>query len=266
MKGDIIQSGNDASVALAEHVSGTESVFVEVMNQHAARLGMRGSRFRNSTGLPDPEHYTTARDLALLSADLIRRYPDIYQWFSIREFTWNGIAQPNRNRLLGRDESVDGIKTGFTAGAGYCLAASAARDGRRLIAIVLGAESESARAGAASALLNYGFRFTETRMLYAAGAQVSEMQVWKSSIDKIRLGVAGELAVTIPRDHYPALDARVDVNAPLVAPLAAGAEVGTLTVSLNGKELARRPIIALHEAPEAGFFGRMIDAVKLKFQ
>jgi D-alanyl-D-alanine carboxypeptidase (penicillin-binding protein 5/6) len=266
MKGDIVQSGNDASVALAEHVSGTEAVFAEVMNQNAERIGMSGSHFVNSTGLPHPDHYTTARDLTRLSAALIRDFPEVYAWFSIREFTWNGITQPNRNKLLGRDGSVDGIKTGFTDNAGYCLAASAEREGRRLIAVIMGAQDERTRADAASALLNYGFRFTETHKVYGAGAQVRQMPVWKGESDTVNLGLSADLYVTTAREQYPEIKARIDVDNPLVAPIAAGAGVGTLTLMLGGQELAKRPLVSLSAVPAGGFFTRLVDSVKLKFQ
>lgn len=266
MKGDIIQSGNDASVALAEHVSGTEEVFAALMNQHAQRLGLTGTHYVNSTGLPHPEHYTTAMDVARLSAALIRDFPEVYAWFREREFTWNGITQPNRNRLLRRDDSVDGIKTGYTEAAGYCLAASAERDGRRLIAVVLGAGSDAARTRAASALLNYGFRFFETHRLYAAGEPVTRVPVWKGEREALAAGLHKDLYVTVPSGHYGRLDARLSLEPRLIAPVAAGDQVGTLTVTLGGEEIAVRPLLALEELPAGGLVTRMLDEVRLWFQ
>lgn len=266
MKGDIIQSGNDASVALAEYVSGTEEVFAALMNQHAQRLGLAGTHYVNSTGLPHPEHYTTAMDVAKLSAALIRDFPEIYAWFSELEFTWNGIKQPNRNRLLRRDDSVDGIKTGYTEAAGYCLAASAARDGRRLIAVVLGAGSDAARTRAASALLSYGFRFFETHRLYAAGEPVTRVPVWKGEQAAVAAGLDADLYVTVPRGHYERLDAQLSLEPRLIAPVAAGDRLGTLAVTLGGEEIAVRPLLALEELPAGGLLTRMLDEVRLWFQ
>ncbi len=266
MKGDIIQSGNDASVALAEHVSGTEEVFAALMNENARRLGMTGSQFRNSTGLPDPEHYTTARDIATLSVALIREFPDIYAWFSTPQFTWNGITQRNRNRLLTRDPTVDGIKTGFTDAAGYCLAASALRDGRRLVAAVLGTASDKARTEAASALLNWGFRFSETHRVYAAGQPVTQVRVWKGEVEGLDLGLTGDLYVTVPQGRYEALDAKLDIEPRVLAPVAAGQSLGTLSVRLDDTELARRPLVATQAVPEGGFFSRIVDDVRLLFE
>ncbi|MGE0384205.1 MAG: D-alanyl-D-alanine carboxypeptidase family protein [Gammaproteobacteria bacterium] len=266
MKGDIIQSGNDASVAMAEHVSGSEQVFAELMNQNAKSLGMNGTHFTNSTGLPDPEHYTTAHDLARLSTALIRNYPDVYKWFAFKEFVWNGIRQQNRNRLLFSDASVDGIKTGFTDNAGYCLAASAVRDGRRLIAVVMGTPEQKVRAAAAAALLGYGFKFTETRRLYAAREPVTRVKVWKGAVDTLGLGVAADAVVTVGRGRIQDLDAHVDVQSPVLAPVAAGQALGTLTVKLDGQEIIKRPLVAVETVEQSGLFGRLADTVRLWFE
>ena len=266
MKGDIIQSGNDASVALAEYVSRTEDVFAAVMNQHANRLGMTGTHFLNSTGLPNPEHYTTARDVGVLAAALIREFPHVYAWFSEKEFTWNGIRQPNRNKLLYRDDTVDGIKTGFTESAGYCLAASAVRDGRRLIAVVLGTASDKARTAAASALLNYGFRFTESHRVYGAREPVTEVRVWKGEGEIARLGLGDELHVSVPSGRYESVEATVNVDPRVVAPVSAGQTLGHLTLALDGEEIAARDLVSLDDIAEAGIFTRMLDEVRLWFE
>ncbi|HTT07335.1 MAG TPA: D-alanyl-D-alanine carboxypeptidase family protein [Gammaproteobacteria bacterium] len=266
MKGDIVQSGNDASVALAEYVAGSEDAFADMMNQNAARLGMTGTHFVNSHGLPAPDHYTTARDLGKLAAALIRDFPDVYKWFSIREFTFNNIKQQNRNKLLWRDGSVDGIKTGFHNTAGYCLAASAVRGDMRLIAIILDSEGENARADAAEALLGYGFRFFETRKLYAAHQAVQEQRVWKGAVETASLGLAQDLYVSLPRGQENKLKRKVDVQNPLVAPLAAGESRGALTVQLGDKTLAQRPLIVLQPVAPAGWTGQVMDTVKLWLQ
>lgn len=266
MKGDIIQSGNDASVALAEYAAGSEEVFASLMNQNAARLGMTATHFVNSTGLPDPGHYTTARDLARLAAALIRDHPDVYRWFSIREFTHHGITQPNRNKLLWRDSTVDGIKTGYHEAAGYCLAASALRDNMRLIAIVLGTDSENSRADAAAALLNYGFQFYETRRIFAAGQAIKSARVWKGDVEEVPLGLQQDLYVTVPRGQIPQLQSAMQFSAKLIAPVAGGQDVGRLSVTLDGKVVAQRPVVALKAVSAAGLWGRTVDGVKLMFE
>jgi serine-type D-Ala-D-Ala carboxypeptidase (penicillin-binding protein 5/6) len=263
MKGDIIQSGNDASVALAEYVAGTEETFASLMNQNAAQLGMSGTHFVNSTGLPDPNHYTTARDLGRLAVALIRDHPDIYRWFSVKEFTHQGITQPNRNKLLWRDPSVDGIKTGFHETAGYCLAASAKRDNMRLIAIVLGTDSETARADAAQSLLNYGFQFYETHRIFTAGKVIKRSKVWKGDVDDAPIGLAEDLVVTIPRGALQRLQSAISFDGRLVAPLVDKQPVGKLAVSLDDKVIAERPAIALQAVNPGGMVHRAIDALKL---
>ncbi|QOC22796.1 D-alanyl-D-alanine carboxypeptidase [Wenzhouxiangella sp. AB-CW3] len=263
LKGVIIQSGNDASVALAEHVGGSEEVFAGMMNDAAARLGMTGTNYTNATGLPDPDQYTTARDIAILAAALIREFPDFYSWYSEREYTFNGIRQHNRNRLLWRDPSVDGLKTGHTSSAGYCLVTSASRDGMRLISVVMGTDSEDARATASQSLLNYGFRFFETYQLYEAGDKLSSERIWRGRDNKIDLGIEDELFVTIPRSRYEALEARLEMDDTLTAPVSAGSELGRLVISLDGESVAERPLVALTDIEEAGFFGRATDSVRL---
>ncbi len=263
LKGVIIQSGNDASVALAEYVGGTEEVFADMMNEAARNLGMSNTHFVNATGLPHPEHYTTARDIARLADALIREFPDFYGWYSEREYTFNGIRQHNRNRLLWRDPSVDGLKTGHTESAGYCLVTSAMRDGMRLISVVMGTDSEDARATASQALLNYGFRFFETYQLYEAGDEISVEPIWKGAADEVTLGVDSDLFVTIPRGRYDALEARLEVDDTLTAPIASGQNVGRLVVSLDDGDLADRPLVALEGVEQAGFFGRSIDGFRL---
>ncbi len=266
LHGDIIQSGNDASVALAEHVSGSEDVFASVMNQHAARLGMKGSHFANSTGLPHTETYTTARDLSVLARALIHDFPDVYALFSIPEYTYNGIKQHNRNGLLGKDPSVDGIKTGYTEAAGYCLVASAERDGMRLISVVMGAKSPGARVQASQALLNYGYRFFETPRLYAASEKVTAHKVWKGDGDTVDLGAPKDVYVTIPRGKRAGLSAVAEVKGPLIAPIAGGQELGTLNVTLDGAPLATIPLVAVTAVGEGSLVDRVIDEILMRFE
>jgi len=263
IQGLIVQSGNDATVALAEHVAGSEPVFVDLMNQYAQQLGMSGTHFQNSPGLPDPEHYSTARDIGVVSAALIREYPEYYKWYSQRQFTWNKITQPNRNGLLARDPTVDGMKTGHTDSAGYCLVSSAKRDDMRLVSVVLGSPSVRAREDASSALLNYGFRFYETKRLFAAGEPVITTRVWKGDADEARFGVAQDVFVTFPRGQENTLSAAADVPQPLLAPLSIASNVGKLRVLQNGQLVGTYALHPIEEVPEAGLFGRMVDDVKL---
>jgi D-alanyl-D-alanine carboxypeptidase (penicillin-binding protein 5/6) len=263
IQGMIVQSGNDATVALAEHVAGSEPVFVDLMNQYAQQLGMTSTRFQNSPGMPGPEHYTTARDIAVLAAALVRDYPEYYKWYSQRAFTWNNITQPNRNGLLDRDPSVDGLKTGHTESAGYCLVSSAKRDDMRLVAVVMGAPSISAREDASAALLNYGFGFYQTRKLYAAGQPLLNLRVWKGEADQTVLSVPQDVYATLPRGQESSLTVAADVAEPLVAPLNREAPIGKLRVMLGGSPLATYPLHATQEVPEAGFFGRLFDDVLL---
>jgi D-alanyl-D-alanine carboxypeptidase (penicillin-binding protein 5/6) len=263
--GMVIQSGNDASVALAEHLAGTEEAFAGLMNHYATQLGMENSHFMNSTGLPHEDHYTTARDVALLSVALIADFPDYYHWYSEKEYSFNNIRQHNRNNLLWRDPAVDGLKTGHTEAAGYCLASSAKRDGMRLISVVLGSSSESSRVSESQSLLNYGFRFFETVQLYQAGQELAEGKVWKGEKDQVRLGIEHELFVTIPRGHYDELDAQVEMRPELVAPLNSGEEVGRISVRIGDDEITSRGLITLEAIAEDGFFGRSWDGMSMWF-
>ena len=263
IRGMVIQSGNDSSVALAEHVAGTEEAFAALMNHYAEQLGMTATSFRNSTGLPDPDHYTTARDIAILSAATIRDFPNYYSWYSEKEFTFNNIRQHNRNTLLWRDPAIDGLKTGHTEAAGYCLAASAKRDGMRLISAVMGSTSESSRASETQTLLNYGFRFYETVQLYQDRQELAQARVWKGMTENVALGIENELFVSIPRGRYDDLVAQLEVQPQLTAPLADGAPVGQINVKLDDGLVASRPLITLGAVQEAGFFGSMWDGVQL---
>jgi D-alanyl-D-alanine carboxypeptidase (penicillin-binding protein 5/6) len=263
LKGMIVQSGNDASVALAEQVAGDEAVFAQVMNQNAERLGMKNTHFKNSMGLPDPDHYTTARDLYILTHALIEEFPEYYQWHSIKEFLFNNIKQTNRNKLLWQDSTVDGVKTGHTDGAGYCLVASALRDGMRLISVVLGTKSDNERANANKALLNYGFRFYETRALYKANERLAEARVWKGDTDMAELGLLKDFHVTFPRGQYNALKASMEVNNSTVAPVLQNDKLGQIKVALADKPVGQADLIALKAVPEGGLFRRTLDSLRL---
>jgi D-alanyl-D-alanine carboxypeptidase (penicillin-binding protein 5/6) len=265
LRGMVIQSGNDSSVALAEHVAGTEAAFASLMNHYAAQLGMGGTNYVNATGLPDPNHYTTARDVAVLSLATIRDFPDFYAWYSEKEFTFNSIRQHNRNTLLWRDPAIDGLKTGHTEAAGYCLAASAKREGMRLISAVMGSDSESSRASESQTLLNYGFRFFETVQLYQGGQELARARVWKGLVEEVPLGIGEELFVTIPRGRYDDLEARVQMQPQLTAPLETGVVVGQIAVTLDGEPIAERDLQTLAPVEEAGFFGSTWDSLKLWF-
>jgi len=266
LKGVIIQSGNDASVALAEHIAGTEEVFAEVMNQYAATLGMANTHFTNSTGLPDAEHYTTARDLSILASAMIRDHPEIYAWHSVKEFAFNGITQPNRNLLLWRDESVDGIKTGHTEAAGFCLVSSAVRENMRLITVVMGSNSMESRARGSAALLNFAFRFFETHKLYSPGEMIATSQVWKGATDKLNLGVSEELWVTAPRGQYKQLTPVTEIEPTILAPVSKDAVMGTVKIMLETEELTSRPLVALEAIEEGGILDRLKDEVRLFLQ
>ncbi len=263
LKGVIIQSGNDASVALAEHVAGTESTFAGLMNQHARRLGMKNTHFVNSTGLPHPEHHTTARDLAILARAVIKEFPEYYRWDSEKEFTYNGITQQNRNKLLWRDTSVDGVKTGHTEEAGYCLVASAKRNDMRLVSVVLGTKSENARANETQSLLNYGFRFFETHRLYKANDVLTETRVWKGKEKNLKIGLREGFYVTIPRRHYQDLKATLNVDNQITAPIAKGQKVGTIEVKLNGKIIAKAALIALSNIEKGNLLRQLYDEALL---
>lgn len=264
--GMIVQSGNDASVALAEYTAGSEEVFAQVMNQHAQRLGMAASNFMNSAGLPDENHYSTARDMATLARAIINEFPEYYRWYSVREFEYNGIKQPNRNSLLWRDPSVDGMKTGRTDEAGYCLVSSASRDDMRVIAVVLGTSSAKARVDGSQALINYGFRFYETRLLYRAGETVATARIWKAEKESTPLGLPDDLYVTIPRGSFDDVESVLNMPATLMAPVAQGQPLAELQVSLNGSELINLPLRALEDNPDGSFWQRTRDGVKLWFE
>lgn len=263
LRGVIVQSGNDASVALAEYVAGSEDAFAGVMNHYAEVLGMSNSHFMNSTGLPHEDHYTTARDVATLSAAVIRDFPEYYRWFSEKEFTFNEIRQHNRNTLLWRDPAIDGLKTGHTDSAGYCLASSAQRDGMRLISVVMGSDSESNRASDSQSLLNYGFRFFETMQLYKARDELAQARVWKGMSENVTVGIADPLFVTIPRGRYDDLEAQVELQPQLEAPLEENTVVGQITINLADELIAERPLITLGAVEPSGFFGRTWDSLKL---
>lgn len=263
LHGMIIQSGNDASVALAEHIAGSEQAFAALMNEEARRLGMYDTHFANSTGLPDEAHYTTARDIAKVAAATIREFPEFYPWYSVKEFTYNKIRQHNRNKLLWRDKSVDGLKTGHTQAAGYCLVASAKRDGMRLISVVLGTGSENARAKESQALLNYGFRFFETHRLYGAGEALTRVRIWKGTREKLALGLEKDLYVTIPKRQYKNLEAAMNIEPRLMAPVDKGEKVGTVNITLNGETVASVPLVALEAVGRGSLFQRARDSVLL---
>ncbi|MDW8478809.1 MAG: septal ring lytic transglycosylase RlpA family protein [Xanthomonadales bacterium] len=263
LKGMIIQSGNDATIALAEHVAGTEAAFVARMNQEAERLGLRETRFATADGLPGEGHQASARDLARLARALIRRHPQHYRWYAEREFTWNGIRQHNRNLLLARDPTVDGMKTGHTREAGYCLVASAKRGGLRLISVVMGAESERARADQSQLLLEWGFRNFEAAELYAAGAELARAPLWKGREDSVAVGVAERVYLVLPRGAFARLKAELELRQPLLAPLAAGSEVGRLRIALDGEPVLERPAVVIAEAPSGGFFRRLHHGFQL---
>lgn len=263
LQGMIVQSGNDASVALAEHVAGNESTFAQVMNQYAKTLGMEHTHYINATGLPDPKHYTTAHDTAVLAQALVRDFPAYHPLFAEKKYSFNGIEQYNRNRLLWRDPSVDGLKTGHTEEAGYCLASSAERDGMRLIAVVMGAASEEARVSDSQALLNYGFRFFKTHRLYQAGQVLTKARVWKGSVEMLPLGLTHDLFVTIPQRQYDNLQASMSVDSLLMAPVKRGEPHGKVNVQLNGQTVSSEPLVALDEIPEGNIWRRMTDEVLL---
>jgi len=266
LKGLIVQSGNDASVALAELAAGSEDSFADYMNSYAERLGMRATHFVNATGLPHPEHYTTARDMAILGAALIRDFPEEYKLYAQRSYEYNGIDQPNRNRLLWRDKSVDGIKTGHTEAAGYCLVASAKQDEMRLISVVMGASSDKSRSAETQKLLNYGFRFYETHRLYSAGEAIEQARIWKGASEQLPLGVAADLYATVPRGRQGELQAQVELSPMIVAPTARGERHGELRISLAGEPLHSAPLVALEDVAEGGFLQRAMDSVLLYFQ
>jgi len=267
LHGTIIQSGNDSSIALAEGVAVTEEAFADMMNKEAARLGMSNTHFVNATGLPDPQHYTTAYDLSLLATALIRDFPDQYKrLYSVKEYTYNKITQPNRNRLLWLDPYVDGMKTGHTETAGFCLISSAKRGESRLISVVLGAASENSRATESQKLLNYGFQFYESHLVYKRGQTISKLKVWKGHDDTLAATVADDLFITLPKGEYARVKATLTSKQPLIAPITAGQEIGSLQFTLDGKVISERKLVAAEKVEVAGIFGRLWDSIKLLFE
>ncbi len=263
--GMIVQSGNDATIALAERIAGTEDTFSQMMNANAQRLGMTGSHFENSSGLPSPQHYTTARDLSLLANAMIREYPQYYKWFSVREFEHNGIKQQNRNGLLEKDPTVDGLKTGHTDSAGYCLVTSALRDGMRLVSVVMGSTSMKARENASAALLNYGFTFYDTKLVVKGGAVLATARVWKGQSASVDLGIKDDLYITVPRGGAEGLKTAADVQPRLIAPLALDATLGSLRVFSGSQTLQTIPLHPLKSVAAGGWWRRLIDTIRLWF-
>jgi len=266
LQGMIIQSGNDASIALAEHIAGSEDTFAALMNQHAQELGLRQTNFLNSTGLPDKDHKTTARDLAILANALIKRFPKFYQWYSTKDFTYNNIKQSNRNALLWRDDSVDGMKTGFTEEAGYCLLSSAKRGNMRLVSVVLGTKSANARAQESQKLLNFGFRFYESHVIYPASRTLKNIRIYKGSKEQLAVGVAKDIAVTIPRGQYKNLKPSINIKTPLEAPINKGTKLGKVDITLNGKLLASSPLIALQTIDEGSLWQQAKDSALMMLE
>jgi D-alanyl-D-alanine carboxypeptidase (penicillin-binding protein 5/6) len=265
LRGVIIQSGNDASIVLAEHIAGSEESFAEVMNAQAQRLGMTDSHFANATGWPADGHVSSARDLAILARAVIQDHPQHYSLYAEKEFEYNGINQPNRNELLWRDASVDGIKTGHTESAGYCLVASADRDGMRLISVVMGADSTQARANESQKLLTWGFRYYTTHQAYTAGDVLADQQVWKGENDQVQIGVGEDIFLTVPRGDIEALQAEMSIDGILQAPLKRGDQVGRLKINYRGETLQELPLIVQQDVESAGFFGRVWDSLVLFF-
>jgi D-alanyl-D-alanine carboxypeptidase (penicillin-binding protein 5/6) len=263
--GMIVQSGNDATIALAERVAGTEETFVQLMNSNAARLGMVGTHFENSSGLPSPQHYTTARDMSLLALAMIRDFPQFYKYYSVREFEHNGIKQQNRNGLLGRDPSVDGLKTGHTDSAGFCLVTSALRDGMRLVSVVLGSGSMKAREDASAALLNYGFTFYDTKLVVKGGAALASTKVWKAAQSPVDVGIRDDLYITVARGQANDIKTAVTLQPRLIAPLATAADAGQLRIYVGNQTLATLPVHPLQNVAAGGWWRRLFDTIRLWF-
>ncbi|ENA33189.1 MULTISPECIES: D-alanyl-D-alanine carboxypeptidase family protein [Pseudomonas] len=265
LHGIIIQSGNDASVAMSEHIAGSEDAFADMMNTTAQRLGMSNTHYMNATGLPNPDHYSSAHDIAKLSRAIIYEEPTHYAIYSQKEFFWNNIKQPNRNLLLWRDKTVDGLKTGHTDEAGYCLAASAVRDGMRLIAVVFGTNSEQARAAETQKLLTYGFRFFETQSFYKKGVELARAPVWKGTEHEVSAGLADDLTMTLPRGQLKKLKAEIVMNPQITAPIAKGQPIGKVEVKLDDKVMHTADLVALQPVEEGGFFRKLWDSIRLFF-
>ena len=266
LRGMIVQSGNDACIALAEAIAGSEEAFVQLMNDEAKRLGLINTHFTNSTGLPDPQHYSSANDLGRLALALIRDFPEYYTLYSLKEFRYNGISQPNRNRLLWLDTSVDGVKTGHTEAAGFCLIASAKRGPRRLLSVVLGTDSDSARAQESQKLLNFGFQYYDAVKLYDARQAIAQLRVFKGKDNTVGVGFANDLLVSVPRGLSAQLKVQLQPQQPLLAPLAAGSRVATLKLSLGERPYGEFAVVALDGVPAAGMLGRAWDSLRLLFE
>jgi D-alanyl-D-alanine carboxypeptidase (penicillin-binding protein 5/6) len=266
IKGMIVQSGNDACVTLAEGIAGSEENFAQMMNREAQRLGMKNSNFTNSTGLPDPNLYTTAHDLSLLAGALIRDFPEEYKrYYSMKEYRYNNITQPNRNRLLWLDSSVDGVKTGHTEAAGYCLISSAMREKRRLLSVVLGTKSDSTRASESLKLINWGFVAYETATVFSKDQVVSSLRVWKGTQNQVKAGFTADFLIAVPKGYAEKVKSDFTADPKLIAPLEAGQKIGSLKVTIDGKPYGEYPVVALEAVPQAGFFGRLIDTIRLWF-
>lgn len=263
LHGMIVQSGNDACVALAEAIAGSEEAFAQLMNKEAARLGLKNTHFENATGLPHPSHLTTVRDLSVLATALIRDFPEFYSIYSVKEYTYNKIKQPNRNRLLFLDPTVDGVKTGHTDSAGYCLIASAKRNDRRLLSVVVGTTSDSVRAQESQKLLNWGYLAYDTVKVYSANQAVNEPRVWKGKENIVKAGFLNDFVLSVPKGDADKLKANVVSQQPLLAPIAKGQQIGTLQLSLGDKPIGEYPLVAIDEVPQAGWFGRLWDALRL---
>jgi D-alanyl-D-alanine carboxypeptidase (penicillin-binding protein 5/6) len=266
MRGMIVQSGNDACIALAELIAGSEEAFAQMMNAQAQRLGMKNTNFMNSTGLPNPQHYSTAQDLALLTIAIIRDFPEFHPLYSMKEYRYNNITQANRNRLLWSDPTVDGMKTGYTENAGYCLITSARRGERRLISVVLGTASESARATESQKLLNYGFQYYDSVKLYEKNQPVATLPIWKGSSNSVKAGFLNDLYVSLPKGQTDKVKANLESRQPLLAPVAAGQKIGVMKLMLDGKPYAELPVVALEDVALAGIFGRGWDSIRLLFK
>ncbi len=265
LHGVIIQSGNDASIAIAEHIAGSEDAFADMMNATAERLGMKNSHFMNATGLPHPDHYSSAHDMAILARAIINEDAEHYAIYSQKEFLWNNIKQPNRNLLLWRDRTVDGLKTGHTNEAGFCLVASAVRDGARMITSVFGTDSESARAAETQKLLTYGFRFFETRTFYQKGAELAQAPVWKGQANQVKAGLAQDLTLTLPKGQLEKLQASMTLNQQITAPIAQGDVIGKVEVKMGDQVVHSADLVALEAVEEGGFFRQLWDSIRLFF-
>jgi D-alanyl-D-alanine carboxypeptidase (penicillin-binding protein 5/6) len=265
IRGLIVQSGNDASIALAEAIAGSEENFVQMMNKEAERLGMKNTHFANSTGLPHPEHFTTAYDLVLLVVDIIRNFPEHYPLYSLREYTYNKISQTNRNRLLWLDPNVDGLKTGHTKAAGYCLVTSARRNEQRLISVVLGTTSDKVRTMESQRLLNYGFQFYDTVHLYRKRQVVTTIQLWKGEREMLKTGFNRDLYFSLPKGQFDKLKATMEYMQPLIAPISKGQKVGIVRFAFNGEAISEQPLVALENVDQANFISRAWDSLRLLF-